>query len=82
MNCFDCAATGLLETAVAVCAGCGAAVCAGHAHVEARWLTRTAVLNRTIVVDTPARTIRCAVCQVAQRAASGRQDRTAKETHV
>ena len=82
MNCFDCAAIGRAETAVAVCADCGAAVCPRHAQVSARWLTRTAALNRTIVIDTPARTIRCTVCQAARDAASGHHDRATKESHV
>ena len=66
MNCFDCAAIGHTEPAVAVCADCGAAVCPRHAQVRARWLTRAAAINRTVVVETPARTIRCTVCQAAR----------------
>jgi hypothetical protein len=69
MNCFDCAALGDLTVAVAVCADCGAAVCAAHAHVTPRWLTRTMVINRVVAVEPPARTIRCAVCQAARGAA-------------
>ena len=69
MNCFDCAALGDHVSAVAVCAGCGAAVCYGHAHVTARWLTRTMAISRTVAVEPPARTIRCAVCQAARDAA-------------
>jgi hypothetical protein len=44
------------------------AVCADHAHVTARWLTRTMVINRVVAVEPP-RTIRCAVCQAARDAA-------------
>ena len=69
MNCFDCAALGGPAAAVAICADCGAAVCADHAHVTARWLTRTMVINRVVAVEPPARTIRCAVCQAARDAA-------------
>ena len=69
MNCFDCAALGDHAAAVAICADCGAAVCADHAHVTARWLTRTMVINRVVAVEPPARTIRCAVCQAARDAA-------------
>ena len=65
MNCFDCAALGRSVTAVAVCAGCGAAVCLDHAHVTARWLTRTMAINRTVAVEPPARAIHCAICQAA-----------------
>lgn len=68
MNCFDCAAHGRSETAVALCADCGAAVCLDHAHVTARWLTRTAALNRIVAVEPPARTVRCTVCQAARDA--------------
>lgn len=68
MNCFDCAAHGRSETAVALCADCGAAVCLDHAHVTARWLTRTMALNRTVAVEPPARTVRCTVCQAARDA--------------
>ncbi len=68
MNCFDCAALGDQVPAVAICADCGAAVCHGHAHVTARWLTRTMVINRVVAVEPPARTIRCGVCQAARDA--------------
>ena len=69
MNCFDCAALGEQAAAVAICTDCGAAVCPGHAHVTARWLTRTMVINRVVAVEPPARTIRCGVCQAARDAA-------------
>ena len=71
MNCFDCASLGYSSDAVAVCANCGAAICHDHARVSAHWLTRTAVLNRTVNVDPPARTIRCGVCEAAHDAAAG-----------
>ena len=70
MNCFDCAALDRPTEAVAVCAGCGAGVCADHAHVTARWLTRTMAINRTVPIQPPARTIRCTVCQAAHEAAA------------
>ena len=69
MNCFDCAALGQPAAAVAVCAHCGAAVCYDHAHVTARWLTRTLVINRVVAIEPPARTICCGVCQAARDAA-------------
>ena len=69
MNCFDCAALGGHVGAVAICADCGAAVCHDHAHVTARWLTRTMVINRVVAVEPPARTIRCGICQAARDAA-------------
>ena len=82
MNCFDCAGIGHTTPGVALCADCGAAVCPRHAQVSARWLSRTAAINRTILVDTPARTIRCIVCQAARDAAAGRRDATPRESHV
>ncbi len=69
MNCFDCASLGHSLDAVAVCADCGAAICHGHAHVSPHWLSRTGVINRTVRVEPPARTIRCGVCQLADDAA-------------
>jgi hypothetical protein len=68
VNCFDCAALGDTTPAVAICADCGAAICAAHAHVGPRWLTRTMVINRVVTVEPPARTIRCGVCQAAAAA--------------
>ena len=68
MNCFDCAALGRSTGAVAVCADCGAAVCTDHAHVGPRWLTYAGVINRTVTVEPPGRTIRCGVCQQAHDA--------------
>lgn len=73
MNCFDCAGLGHPAEAVAVCVDCGAGVCHDHAYVAARWLTRTAVINRTVAVEPPARTIRCGLCQQARDTAAGQQ---------
>ena len=81
MNCFDCAALGDHVDAVAICADCGAAVCHDHAHVTARWLTRTMVINRVVAVEPPARTIRCGICQAARDAAPQlRGGRLSKDT--
>lgn len=71
MNCFDCSSLNQRTDAVAVCGDCGAALCHSHAHVSPHWLTRTAVINRTVTIEPPARTIRCAVCQTAREAATG-----------
>jgi hypothetical protein len=68
MNCFDCHALTRTVPAVAVCVDCGAAVCAEHAHLSARWLTRTMTINRPVPVNPPARTLRCRVCQAARDA--------------
>ena len=65
MNCFDCAALGDTAPAVAICADCGASVCAAHARVSPRWLTRTLPINRVVAVEPPARVIRCGICQAA-----------------
>jgi hypothetical protein len=70
MNCFDCSASDRSTEAVAICSGCGAAVCLDHATVTARWLTRTAAINRTIVVGPPTRTLMCRLCHEASAAAS------------
>lgn len=69
MNCFDCAAYGITTPAVAICTDCGAGLCADHAQVEPRWLTRTMVINRVVTVDSPARTILCRTCDAARQAA-------------
>ena len=65
MLCFDCASLGHSAEAVAICADCGAAICADHARISPHWLKRTAVINRTVSVEPPARLIRCGVCQTA-----------------
>jgi hypothetical protein len=70
MNCLDCAAHGLCAAAVAICVDCGAGVCWDHSEVEPRWLTRTAVINRVVVVEPPARVVRCGVCSEARGAAT------------
>ncbi len=69
MNCFDCATTGVVAPAVAVCHDCGAGVCADHAVARVHHLTRTVTINRIIVVEPPARLIRCTVCTAAHDAA-------------
>lgn len=79
MNCFDCAALGHAATAVAACVDCGAGVCPDHAVVTPRWLTRTAVINRTEAVEPPARAIRCGLCQQASDAAAGQRPGRARK---
>ena len=78
MKCFDCAALGHTADAVAVCTACGAGVCPDHAHITPRWLTRTAVIDRTVRVEPPARSIRCGLCQQAHDAATGDQTGAAR----
>ncbi|MDA8355443.1 MAG: DUF2180 family protein [Actinomycetota bacterium] len=70
MNCFDCSTLGLSSDAVAVCADCGAGICPDHARMSPRWLTYTAAINRTVVVEPPARTIRCPAYRSAWDAAA------------
>ena len=53
MNCYDCASTGVVTPAIAVCDDCGAGVCIEHAVVRHRRLTRTVALNRQIEVEPP-----------------------------
>ena len=65
MNCFDCTLAGVTTPAVALCHDCGAAVCLEHAFVRRHHLTRTATINRIIVVEPPARLVRCATCNAA-----------------
>jgi hypothetical protein len=65
MNCFDCAQLGRVSDAVAVCVGCGAAVCLQHGQADVLWLTRIEVINRAVPVEPPARAVRCAVCAAA-----------------
>lgn len=68
MNCYDCAVTAVDRAAVAVCAGCGGAVCLEHAMPAEHWLTRTQLINRVERVDPPARVIRCGTCHAAHAA--------------
>jgi hypothetical protein len=69
VNCYDCALNTQAREAVAVCIGCGAAVCLDHSHTEAVWLTRTEAINRVVPVEPPARAVRCTVCAAAHDAA-------------
>ena len=80
MNCFDCSLAGETAPAVAVCHDCGAAVCLGHAFVRRHHLTRTATINRIIVVEPPARLVRCATCAAADDAVH--QDASPKRRHA
>ena len=70
MICFDCATHGEASSAVAVCAGCGAGLCLEHAHVNPRWLTRTTAIDRTVMVEPPARVVQCGLCTQAEEAAA------------
>lgn len=71
MECYDCALDGRRSDAVAVCVDCGATFCLDHGHPQARWLTRTAVINRIQTVHPPGRAIRCGTCATAHHAAAG-----------
>jgi hypothetical protein len=79
MKCFDCADLGIDCEAVAVCTDCGAGLCIDHAHVARRWLTRTMVINRTVIVEPAARSIYCPTCRAA-RVALGDFDTTGETT--
>ncbi len=64
MNCFDCATESRDTTAVAVCHGCGMALCVKHARVA----TRTVQRNAGVGVSTLPRAARRAVCGVCDDA--------------
>ncbi len=68
MNCLDCARVGESYPAVAVCGRCGAGLCLDHVCEGEEQLTATAPINRRIAVGPPARRLRCAHCEAAERA--------------
>jgi hypothetical protein len=80
MNCFDCTLAEVTTPAIAVCHDCGAAVCLEHAFVRRHHLTRTATINRIIVVEPPARVVRCATCTAATEAVD--RDSAARRRHA
>lgn len=67
MNCFECATStpAHAESGIAICAICGAAMCAEHATVVAHHLTRIEIINRPVAVEPPARHIYCPTCAAA-----------------
>ncbi len=69
MHCLDCFLAHRNADALAVCHDCGAGVCADHAVIRDRHLTRTAPINRTITVEPAARIIRCPACDAAHTGA-------------
>ena len=80
MNCLDCATTTHIDrAAVGTCSDCGAAVCANHAVVRARHLTRTAVINRQVPIEPAARVFRCRICDLARVAQHDGQLGTVQE---
>jgi hypothetical protein len=80
MNCYDCALARRDRPAVAVCIGCGGAVCLDHSHTETVWLTRTMPINRVVAVEPPAREVRCTTCAAARQAADTGSYRPAQRT--
>ena len=80
MNCLDCAGAGVAAEAVGTCHDCGSGVCAQHARVLPRWLTRIAVINRVERVEPPGRLLLCPVCEAA-RSAAGAAPVTADRRH-
>jgi hypothetical protein len=77
MNCLDCNSPTAQVPAVAVCHDCGAGVCADHAVVEPKYLTRMVGLGMPVAVEPPGRIIRCPTCanadNVLRNAASYRR---------
>ncbi|MFI1092105.1 DUF2180 family protein [Streptomyces sp. NPDC020917] len=61
MNCFDCATSDLATPAVAVCSGCGAAMCAEHATASPRSVQRPNGLGQS-PMSRSARQIHCPTC--------------------
>lgn len=61
MNCFDCDANGLASPAVAVCNGCGAAMCSEHSMSSPRSVKRPNGLGQSSSGRT-ARQMHCAAC--------------------
>jgi hypothetical protein len=68
MNCLDCNNPTTNVPAVAVCHDCGAGICADHAVIEAKHLTRMIPLGLPVAVEPPGRIIRCITCANATSA--------------
>lgn len=67
MNCLDCLdGEQLAAPAVAVCTGCGAAICRDHLVLSQRRRVRIGTMGRQEPVDPPTRTARCRLCQAAE----------------
>ena len=67
MNCLDCLDDEQLAApAVAVCTGCGAAVCRTNLVLSQRRVVRIGAMGRQEPVDPPTRTARCRLCQAAE----------------
>ena len=61
MNCFDCDANGLATPAVAVCNGCGAAMCTDHSTASPRSVQRPNGLGQSST-GRSARQMQCVTC--------------------
>lgn len=68
MDCFSCAREGYTQTAHAVCARCGAAVCEEHVVEQPAILTVLVPINRPVPVTPAARRLLCPVCAAAEQA--------------
>ncbi len=71
MNCFDCSARGSSNSGSGRLRRLRRRRLSDHAHIAPSWLTRTAVINRIVTVEPPARSLRCGLCQAAHDAAEG-----------
>jgi hypothetical protein len=86
MNCLDCQTEGREHTAVAVCAVCGAGVCADHAHIDDLQLTKQSpggmslggMVNLRVPVTPTARIVRCRRCAAAHAATQRHGDPAAR----
>lgn len=71
MNCLDCLADFRVQTAaVAVCVGCGAAVCGDHARIREHTITRAVPGGMgflAVPVAPRTRRVRCLPCDAAHR---------------
>ena len=73
MNCLDCATVNTDTPAIGNCVDCGSGVCLEHAVVRERHLTKTALINREVAVEPPARVVRCRVCDASRAVQHDRQ---------
>ncbi|MCW5976826.1 MAG: DUF2180 family protein [Bryobacteraceae bacterium] len=62
MICLDCANEGVEAVAVALRQSCYAGVCAKHAVVTDRLVTRIVPITKVVALPKPARQITCRVC--------------------
>ncbi len=65
MLCYECSQTGARQEAIGVCHHCSVGMCPDHGSMITDPVTKTALINWTVVLPKKARLLLCSTCLAA-----------------